>query len=91
MATKNTEPTALTGGQYRLVLEAIAKRTATLHQLIMVANDPYDKFVRDVCADAAEALTTSIGAMADEAAVSGILGGANRWFYGPNFKDAGKE
>lgn len=87
MATKNTTPASMTGEQYRLVLQTIAGHTETLHQLTMIANGPYDEFIRDVCASAAVALAAGIGAMADGASGAGVIGDANRWFYGPNFKD----
>lgn len=81
----------LTVAQFETVLEVIAGRTATLHRLVMLSNDPcQDEFVRDVCGDAAEALATAIGAMADDAVGGQIIGNANRWHYGPNFADAGK-
>ncbi len=85
-------PTDLNGEQLSAVLEVIAGRTNTLHQLTMLSNDPcQDDFVRDVCGDAAEALATTIGAMADGAIGGDIIGDANHWFYGPTFKDTGKE
>lgn len=84
-----TAPT-YTPEQYRLVLESIADRAATLHQLTTIANGAYEQFVRDVCASAAVALAASIGAMADEASGAGVIGDANRWLCGPNFNDAGE-
>ncbi|MFT4265713.1 MAG: hypothetical protein QM586_00595 [Xenophilus sp.] len=87
-----TAPKGLNADQFEAVCETIAGRAETLHQLIMLSNSTcHDDFVRGVCADAADALVLAIGAMADGAIGGGIIGGANRWFYGPSFADLGKE
>lgn len=87
-----TESASLTAEQYRLILEVIAGRMATLHQLIIQANAvTNDEFLRGVCGDSAEALANYLGAMADEALGGEIIGDANHWNYGPNFATAGKE
>ncbi len=81
---------ALSEAQARTVLETIATRMVTLHKLTMLAKQLDDDWASSVAAEAAEALTASIGAMADVAAGARVLGDANRWHYGPLFADEGK-
>lgn len=80
---------ALSEAQTRTVLETIASRMVVLHNLTLLAQRPGDDWASSVAADAAEALSASIGAMADVATGGNILG-ANRWHYGPCFDDEGK-
>lgn len=94
MAKATSTAERYTPAQYQQILETIASRMATLHQLIMLANDPCQgDFVNGVCAEAADAFALSIGAMADTAVrpEGEILGDADRWHYGPGFSDLGKE
>lgn len=87
-----TKSDGLTAEQLTLVLETIAGRVNTLRELIMVVNNPpaAGEHARQTCAEAAELLAVSIGAMADEAVGGWICGNANSWNYGPTFAAAGK-
>ena len=79
----------LTATQLRLVLETIAGRSNTLNNLLMHARSEGDKYGTAVMIDAAQAIATQIGAMADTAIGGDIIGMAERWNYGPNFTHAG--
>lgn len=81
---------ALSEAQTRTVLETIASRMVVLHNLTLLAQRPGDDWASSVAAEATEALTASIGAMADVAAGARVLGDANRWHYGPLFAEEGK-
>jgi len=76
---------SLTAEQFRLVLEAIAGRCDTLSRLLAQAQCDED-FPAGVATDAAQALATSIGSMADSAVGGCIIGSHDRWSYGPNFE-----
>lgn len=82
----------LTVVQLEHVLETVAGRTRTLQQVLMMLQGTSieDEYHRSVCIDAAEAMATAIGAMADEATGGGVIGDADSWQYGPNFADEGK-
>ena len=76
----------LTLKQCICVLETIAGRMATLHELLLLAmqetdipGDAYSMLA------AAEFMAEAVGAMADGAVGGSVLGSADRWRYGPNF------
>jgi len=102
MAKTNTPATApvegvtksegFTTAQFREVLEVIASRADTLCNLLMMAQGRSgDEWEEASALDAALIIARGVGAMADEATGAGIVGDANRWNYGPNFADLGKE
>lgn len=89
---RKTTKERLNADQLEAVCKTIAGRMATLQQLIMIANSScHEEFERSACTDAAEALATSIGAMADQATGGDTIGDTNRWNYGPHFAELGKE
>lgn len=92
LSTAAVEPaSSLNAVQLELVLETIAGKTHTLQKLLALlqTNQIKDGFAQSVCIDAAADLVTAIGTMADEAVGGGVIGDANRWFYGPNFNNTG--
>ncbi|WP_326538479.1 hypothetical protein [Pseudorhodoferax sp.] len=76
--------------QYRIILETIAGRAATLNNVLMFLQSNMDAWQGSVLTDAAQAIVEGIGAMADGAIGGEVLGSAEDWHYGPNFTRAGK-
>ena len=92
MATTDSKSTPeLTGEQYRLVLETIASRCDTLNHLL-IQTQSLDASAAEQMIEAAQALATYIGSMADNAAHLGgeVVGNHDRWNYGRTFAVAGK-
>ncbi|MGB3069786.1 MAG: hypothetical protein WBC18_14625 [Ottowia sp.] len=81
----------LTQAQYKTVLQMIAARCDTLNHLLMQAQSADEGFDSDLAVDAAQAIAEQVGAMADVASGCNVVGDADRWNYGPNFKTAGQE
>lgn len=72
--------------QYCTIFEVIASRANAMRHLMMMAQADSDGDDTAHLVDAAEAIATSIGVMAEEASGCNIIGNANRWHYGPNFE-----
>lgn len=83
-------PSALTRKQLLCVLEVAASNLATIDNILMQAQTEPDSWALSVLVDAAQALTRHCGGMVDTAAGEAILGGHDRWNFGPNFADLGK-
>lgn len=81
---------ALTRKQLLCVLEVAASNLATIDNILMQAQTEPDSWALSGLVDAAQALTRHCGGMVDTAAGAGILGGHDRWNFGPNFADLGK-
>ena len=81
---------ALTRKQLLCVLEVAASNLATIDNILKLAQDEPASFALSGLVDAAQALTRHCGGMVDTAAGAGILGGHDRWNFGPNFADLGK-
>jgi len=89
-----TKPEGFTAAQYRLVCETIAGHADTLCNLLMlVQGNDNNEWQEATALDAALLLGRKIGTMADTAVrpTGEVIGDANRWNYGPNFADLGKE
>ena len=84
------QPQGLTRKQLVSVLEVAAGNLATLDQLLMLAQRTEDDFDTSAIIDAAQALARHCGGMVDAAAGEAILGGRDRWNFGPDFADLGK-
>ncbi|MFZ3120052.1 MAG: hypothetical protein WA159_17260 [Variovorax sp.] len=82
----------LNAAQCQLILETITGRARTLESLLMLLQDHdlEDAYQQAVLIDAAAALATMIGAMADDATGGAIHGDAHYWNYGPDFATTGK-
>jgi hypothetical protein len=85
-----TGPNALTRKQLLCVLEVAASNLATIDNILMQAQAEPDSWALSGLVDAAQALARHCGGMVDTAAGEAILGGHDRWNYGPNFTDLGK-
>lgn len=83
-------PNALTRKQLLCVLEVAAGNLATIDNILMQAQTEPDSWALSGLVDAAQALTRHCGGMVDAAAGAAILGGHDRWNFGPNFADLGK-
>lgn len=81
---------ALTRKQLLCVLEVAANNLSTINNLLMLAQEEPEAFAVAGLIDAAQALTRHCGGMVDTAAGEAILGGHDRWNFGPNFADLGK-
>jgi len=79
----------LNAAQLRRVLQFIASRAEVAQDLLLHTGTDLDDMLRAQAA--AIALLTAIGAMADEHSDTQIAGGADRWNFGPDFADLGKE
>lgn len=76
----------LTLEQFTCVLETIAGRMATLHELLTLAmQETHIPGAAYSMLAAAEFIAEAVGAMADSAVDGSILGNADRWHYGPHF------
>lgn len=84
-----TGPSALTRKQLLCVLEVAASNLATIDNILMQAQTETESFALSGLVDAAQALTRHCGGMVDTAAGAAILGGHDRWNFGPNFADLG--
>lgn len=71
--------------QLHRVLEHVARNASTLNQLLLEAQATSDEAPLAVLIDGAQALAEKIGGMADDAIDGNVVGGYDRWFYGPNF------
>jgi hypothetical protein len=82
----------LTAEQYQAVLQGVAGQMATLERLLMLLQTEVadDDFARSTCLDAARLICTSVGAITDSASGSDVVGDADRWHFGPNFRELGK-
>lgn len=82
----------LTVEQYKIVLERIAGCSAALETVLAKAIDEDTSQEVANLIDAGKMLSTYIGGMADNAVRPGgaIIGGHDRWNFGPNFTTAGK-
>ncbi|MCT6720036.1 hypothetical protein [Acidovorax sp. K2F] len=85
-----TGPNALTRKQLLCVLEVAASNLATIDNILMQAQTEPDSWALSGLVDAAQALARHCGGMVDTAAGEAILGGHDRWNFGPNFADLGK-
>jgi len=85
---RHDEP--LNAEQLRLVLQTIAGRAEVARQTIWSAIDG-ERNELDAAAEAAACIMTSIGAIADSASGSTVIGDADRWNHGPHFAQAGRE
>ncbi|MDR6767698.1 hypothetical protein J2W88_002979 [Acidovorax delafieldii] len=83
-------PAALTRKQLLSVLEVAASNLATIDNILMQAQTEKDSWALAGLVDAAQALSRHCGGMVDTAAGEAILGGHDRWNFGPNFVDLGK-
>ena len=83
-------PQGITHEQLVSVCEVAAGNLATLDQLLMLAQRTDEEFDASVIIDAAQTITRHVGGMVDTAAGEQVLGGYNRWNFGPNFADLGK-
>lgn len=81
---------ALTRKQLLCVLEVAANNLSTINTILMLAQEEPESFAVAGLIDAAQALTRHCGGMVDTAAGEAILGGHDRWNFGPNFADLGK-
>ena len=81
---------ALTRKQLLCVLEAAASKLSTVENILMLAKTEAEPFALAGLIDAAQALTTHCGGMVDSAAGGTVIGGHDRWNFGPNFADLGK-
>lgn len=83
--------TALSVEQCNIVLERVASCSAALQSVLAQAIESDGQEAANLI-DAGKMLATYIGSMADNAARPGgaIIGGHDRWNYGPNFANAGK-
>ena len=81
---------ALTRKQLLCVLEVAASNLSAINNILKLAQDEPASFALSGLVDAAQALTRHCGGMVDTAAGAGILGGHDRWNFGPNFADLGK-
>ncbi|MGQ8876607.1 hypothetical protein ACUTR7_03795 [Delftia sp. NA_296.1] len=79
------ERSQLTRGQLLIVLGQVASTSSSLNHLLMAAQTGDGEILLPAVIDAAQALVVMIGAMADNATGGEIVGGHERWFYGPNF------
>lgn len=75
--------------QKDLVLECIASHANTLNQLLMLLQQEKDGFASGALIDAAQLLSQTLGAMADDATGGAIIGDMRRWLYGPLFETHG--
>ena len=76
----------LTPAQFCCVLETIAGRMATLHDLLQLAmQETHIPAAAYFMLAAAEFMAEAVGAMADDAVGGMVLGRADRWRYGPRF------
>lgn len=82
--------TVFTVEQYKLVLETIAGRAQTLFQLLAHAEGGELDEASRIMIDAGMVIATNIGAMADTATGSGIMGNHEDWNFGLNFARLGK-
>lgn len=82
--------TDYTNAQLRGVLEFIAETTASLNNILMMAQTSTEQWDMDCLVDAAQAMCRQIGGVADAACGGSILGGHDRWNFGPNFERLGK-
>lgn len=80
----------LNAEQLRLVLQTIAGRAEIARQSIWSAVDGDWSELR-ANAEAAACILTSIGAIAESASGSNVIGDADCWNHGPRFAEAGKE
>lgn len=80
----------LTRKQLISVLEVAAGNLSTIDQVLMQAQAEKEPWDLAVLIDAAQALVRHCGGMVDTAAGEAILGGHDRWNFGPNFADLGK-
>ncbi|OUM01638.1 hypothetical protein [Variovorax sp. JS1663] len=86
------EASTLTTAQAKTVLETIAGYSDTLCKLLMLAQTQEDEWVAGIAVDAALIIATSIGALSDTAAGGSrgtVIGGHDRWNFGPNFGERG--
>lgn len=83
-------PCKLTREQLVNVLEVAASNLATVDQLLVQAQGTEESWSHSILVDAARALVSHCGGMVDTAAGEAILGGHDRWNFGPNFARAGK-
>lgn len=84
------QPHGITHQQLVSVCEVAAGNLATLDQLLMLAQRSDEAFDTSVIIDAAHAIARHVGGMVDTAAGESILGGHNRWNFGPLFAELGK-
>ena len=79
--------------QHDAILAVIAGRLDSVNRLLMLAEGRArsEEYERDVLLEAAQFLTCSIGALADDASSIGVAGDLYCWHCGPNFADMGKE
>lgn len=85
---KHEEP--LNAEQLRLVLQTIARRAEVARQAIWHAVDD-EREALVAAADAVATIITSIGAIADSASGSTVVGDADSWNFGLGFSIAGKD
>lgn len=83
-------PSVFTRKQLLCVLEVAASNLSTIDHILMMAQTEKEPFALSGLVDAAQALTRYCGGMVDSAAGEAIIGGHNRWNFGPNFADLGK-
>jgi len=83
-------PCSLTKSQLLMAMETAAGDLDTINQLLMQAQAEQDDASAWLFVNAAQALTRHCGGMVDAAAGESILGGHDRWNFGPNFATAGK-
>lgn len=84
-----TGRSALTRKQLLCVLEVAASNLATIDNILMQAQTESESWALSGLVDAAQALSRHCGGMVDAAAGGAILGGHDRWTFGPYFADLG--
>ncbi|MFA9287751.1 hypothetical protein ACCQ08_23425 [Comamonas sp. SY3] len=84
-------PPGKTHAQLRRILEFVAQQAGTVNELLMqMQTDSQIRYESQVLLGGAQAVTQYIGAAADDALGGYVVGGFERWTYGPNFADADK-
>lgn len=72
------------------VLTEVASVALTLSDVLALAGQSKDEWQMRTLIDSANVHARLLGAMADTAAGEQVLGGYNRWNFGPNFAEMGK-
>ncbi|MBT2333591.1 hypothetical protein J7E49_06700 [Variovorax paradoxus] len=78
--------------QLECVLEIVAVRTRTLHQILVLLQGSTieDAHARDICLSSASTIACSIGAIADGVIGDHVYGDANCWNFGRSFANEGR-
>lgn len=77
--------------QLAAVLEVVAGNMATLESLLAMAQTCDEDWERSNLISAAQAITTSVGCVADHAVGDSVIGDISRWHCGPSFHDLGAQ